>query len=197
MEHTQNYELYFILQPNLTADQVDAQIANVTKIIEGDIKATNIAVDNQGVQKLAYKIKKYLTGTYVLMTFDVHGTAMSNISAVEKKLNIIDDMIRYIIVNQTDFLIQQSKQEVRTEVEFASHRDLNKGLKKKKSYPSYMKLRVVDYKNVEFLNQFTSPYSKIFVRSKTGTHAKFQRKLNKAIKRARHMALMSFTPQYK
>ena len=51
----------------------------------------------------------------------------------------------------------------------------------------------VDYKEMEFLRRFVSPYSKILPRKKTGTCAKHQRILACAIKRARFMALVPYT----
>lgn len=196
MDYTQNYELYFILQPNLNNTQVDEHIALVEKHLATELKATNIVVDNQGLKKLAYQIKKHVTGTYILVTFDLDNKNPELLPTLERKMNLFEEVIRYIVINQSDYNIQAGKQTVRVDSEVTNHRDLNKGLKRKKSYPDYLGMRVVDYKNVDFLNQFISPYSKIFSKDRTGTSSKMQRKVKQAIKRARHMALISFTPQY-
>ena len=50
----------------------------------------------------------------------------------------------------------------------------------------------IDYKDVELLKKFISPNGKITPRSTTGTSARYQRMLAKAIKNARHMALLPF-----
>jgi small subunit ribosomal protein S18 len=50
----------------------------------------------------------------------------------------------------------------------------------------------VDYKDLKRLQRFVSERGKILPRRRTGTCAKHQRSLTVAIKRARHMALMSF-----
>lgn len=50
----------------------------------------------------------------------------------------------------------------------------------------------VDYKDVELLKRFISERGKILPRRVTGTYAKNQRKLTKAIKRARVMGLLPF-----
>lgn len=50
----------------------------------------------------------------------------------------------------------------------------------------------IDYKDVELLRRFLSSYHKILPRQKKGTCVKHQRKLAKAIKRARIMALLPF-----
>lgn len=50
----------------------------------------------------------------------------------------------------------------------------------------------LDYKHVQLLRRFTSSYSKIVPRKRSGVCAKHQRKLAEAIKRARIMALLPF-----
>lgn len=51
----------------------------------------------------------------------------------------------------------------------------------------------VDYKDLKVLQKFLSPYMKIMSRDRTGTCAKHQRKLTKAIKRARYLSLIPFS----
>jgi small subunit ribosomal protein S18 len=50
----------------------------------------------------------------------------------------------------------------------------------------------VDYKDVKRLQRFVSERGKILPRRRTGTCARHQRTLTRAIKRARHMALLHF-----
>jgi small subunit ribosomal protein S18 len=51
----------------------------------------------------------------------------------------------------------------------------------------------IDYKQVELLRRFVSENGKIRPRRQSGTCAKHQRELTRAIKRARHLALLPFT----
>lgn len=51
----------------------------------------------------------------------------------------------------------------------------------------------IDYKDVDMLKKFVSERGKILPRRVTGTSAKYQRKLTRAIKRARIMALLPFS----
>jgi len=53
----------------------------------------------------------------------------------------------------------------------------------------------IDYKDVSVLRRFVSNYEKILPRRKKGTCAKHQRKLTRAIKRARIVALLPFVKQ--
>lgn len=50
----------------------------------------------------------------------------------------------------------------------------------------------IDYKDIETLKKFTNPHARILGMKKTNLSAKNQRKLAKAIKRARFMALLPF-----
>ena len=51
----------------------------------------------------------------------------------------------------------------------------------------------IDYKQAESMRRFITDEGKIRPRRQTGTCAKHQRQLAKAIKRARHVALLPFT----
>jgi small subunit ribosomal protein S18 len=63
-----------------------------------------------------------------------------------------------------------------------------------KSSCFYCKKRIkyVDWKDVENLKKFLSPYAMIEGRNKTKLCAKHQRQTSRAIKRARIMALLPF-----
>ena len=50
----------------------------------------------------------------------------------------------------------------------------------------------IDYKNIDLLNIFLTEQGKILPRRATGVTVQQQRKLTKAIKRARFMALLPF-----
>ncbi len=54
-------------------------------------------------------------------------------------------------------------------------------------------IQQIDWKDAELLNRFTSAQAKIKPRRKTGTCAKHQRRLARAIKRARIMGVLPFT----
>ena len=56
-------------------------------------------------------------------------------------------------------------------------------------------IKKIDYKDFGRLRRFLSPQAKIEPRRSTGTCAKHQRQLARAIKRARHLALLPFVPE--
>jgi small subunit ribosomal protein S18 len=65
---------------------------------------------------------------------------------------------------------------------------------KKKKYCRFKKnkIKFIDYKDAEFLKRFLNEQGKILPRRITGTSLKFQRKVAKAVKRARHLALLPY-----
>lgn len=65
---------------------------------------------------------------------------------------------------------------------------------KKKKYCRFKKngIKYIDYKDADFLMKFVNEQGKILPRRLTGTSLKYQKKLSKAIKRARHLALMPY-----
>jgi small subunit ribosomal protein S18 len=65
---------------------------------------------------------------------------------------------------------------------------------KKKKYCRFKKtgIKYIDYKDANFLLKFVNEQGKILPRRITGTSIKYQRKVSKAIKRARHLALMPY-----
>ncbi len=70
-----------------------------------------------------------------------------------------------------------------TETQPHTHMSTNTNFKE----PEY-----VDYKDVEMLKRYLNEQGKILPRRITNASAKFQRQLTRAVKRARHMALIPF-----
>jgi small subunit ribosomal protein S18 len=58
------------------------------------------------------------------------------------------------------------------------------------------KIDTISYRDVRLLQQFVSDRGKIIPRRLSGTSAPFQRKLTKAIKRARAIALLPYAAKY-
>ena len=68
--------------------------------------------------------------------------------------------------------------------------------KKRKSCPfTNAGIKYIDYKDIGLLSQFITERGKIIPRRITGVSFYHQRMLAKAIKRARHMALIPFVSQ--
>ncbi|ELK46467.1 30S ribosomal protein S18 [Halobacillus sp. ACCC02827] len=70
-----------------------------------------------------------------------------------------------------------------------------RGKRKKVCFFTANGITHIDYKDVDLLKRFISDRGKILPRRVTGTSAKYQRKLTKAIKRSRQMALLPYTTE--
>ena len=58
------------------------------------------------------------------------------------------------------------------------------------------KVEYIDYKDVGRLRRYVSDRGKIEPRRKSSTCARHQRRLSIALKRARHLALLPYTPEH-
>jgi small subunit ribosomal protein S18 len=67
--------------------------------------------------------------------------------------------------------------------------------RRKVCYFTVNKIKHIDYKDTDLLRKFISERGKILPRRVTGTSAKYQRQLTRAIKRARTMALLPFVTE--
>jgi len=56
-------------------------------------------------------------------------------------------------------------------------------------------IKDINYKDIQTLQRYISSYVKIVPPKRSGVCTKHQRKLSNAIKRARFMALLPFTPK--
>ena len=65
---------------------------------------------------------------------------------------------------------------------------------KKENYCRFKKsgIKFVDYKDADFLLKLLNEQGKILPRRITGTSAKYQSRVNKAVKRARHLAILPY-----
>ena len=65
---------------------------------------------------------------------------------------------------------------------------------KKEKYCRFKRsgIKFIDYKDADFLLKLVNEQGKILPRRLTGTSAKYQTRVNKAIKRARHISIMPY-----
>ena len=97
------YEIMYIINPTILEEGRDAVIAKVDAVIAKvdailtESGAALTKTEKWGERKLAYPIDKKKTGFYVLTTLEMDGTRLVE---VERKLNITEEVMRYIIVKQ-------------------------------------------------------------------------------------------------
>jgi small subunit ribosomal protein S18 len=66
------------------------------------------------------------------------------------------------------------------------------GRKQKECYFSVNNIQYIDYKDTQMLRRFITGHGKLLSARRTGTKAKYQRKLARAVKRARFMGLLPY-----
>mgnify|MGYP001080591770 CR=1 FL=1 len=57
-------------------------------------------------------------------------------------------------------------------------------------------IKQIDYKDLETLKQYVTETGKIVPSRITGTRARYQRQLSRAVKRARYLALLPYTDRH-
>lgn len=97
MNTKRNYELVYILRPNLEDEAKEAVFNKVKGIIESEGQVNE--VDTWGNRRLAYPIKKLNEGFYNLVYF----TATSEVvNEIDRNLKIMDAVIRHMMVRQEE-----------------------------------------------------------------------------------------------
>ncbi|MCI8914188.1 MAG: 30S ribosomal protein S6 [Lawsonibacter sp.] len=88
-----NYEAVYILKPDLTEEQIAAQVERFKSVVEAN--GTVSEVNEWGKRRLAYPIQDLMEGYYVLMTF----TAAAAVPAeLDRIFRISDSVMRSMIV---------------------------------------------------------------------------------------------------
>lgn len=92
------YETIFIVRPNVAEDEIEAITNKTGSIIEGD-GGTILRINNWGLKKLAYLIKKESQGFYVYVDFA--GVPVS-VAEMERIFRIDDRILKYLTVKLSD-----------------------------------------------------------------------------------------------
>ncbi len=90
------YETIFILQPELTEEQVDATVGGFEQVLK-DAKAELHKTEKWGKKRLAYRVKKSWEGFYVLLEYTSPAAAVSEL---ERKLRIHENVIKWMSVRK-------------------------------------------------------------------------------------------------
>ena len=99
------YEVAFIAAPTLTPEELDAFIAQMQTVVEGK-NGKVVKVDNWGKKSLAYKIKRFRDGYYVILTMDADGAI---IAELERRFRVADHVIRFLSVRIDEDLKRSEK----------------------------------------------------------------------------------------
>lgn len=89
-----NYELMFILKPDVAEEEQKAEVDKIKKLITTN-KGEVVKEEVWGQRVLAYPIKHFSEGVYHLLNFK---STPAKIKELEKKLNLDDEVLRFLIV---------------------------------------------------------------------------------------------------
>jgi small subunit ribosomal protein S6 len=88
------YELMFIVRPDMTDEDLDKLIATLGSTVTpagGSVKS----VEKMGKRRLAYAVRKFHDGLYILMTFEGGGAV---IHELERRLRVTEPVIKFLTV---------------------------------------------------------------------------------------------------
>ncbi|MEB3283859.1 MAG: 30S ribosomal protein S6 [Candidatus Sericytochromatia bacterium] len=90
-----NYETMYIIKPTLDEDSIDVVVKRVDDQIGslGTLEKT----EKRGRKRLAYEVKDFKDGFYVLSNFQADP---AQIKELERLFSLNDDVIRHLVVRQ-------------------------------------------------------------------------------------------------
>ena len=91
------YESIIIVNPNIDEAGLKALEEKFTGLINENGKVES--VEQMGKKKLAYEVKKFKEGTYVLFNFEAKP---DSIVELERVYRITDEIIKFIVVRKED-----------------------------------------------------------------------------------------------
>ncbi|ADY57614.1 SSU ribosomal protein S6P [Syntrophobotulus glycolicus DSM 8271] len=86
------YEVLYIIRPDLDEEQTKAQVTRFADIVNAN-GGSELKVEEWGKRRLAYEVKKFNEGYYVLMNFN--GEA-NTVQELERVMKISDTAIRFL-----------------------------------------------------------------------------------------------------
>ena len=89
-----NYELVFIVHPEVDGDDFAAVVERATSLVERNSGEVT-EVDIWGLRRLAYPIQNQWEGQYVLMQFELEP---QGVAGLERDLILVEQVIRHLIV---------------------------------------------------------------------------------------------------
>lgn len=117
------YETLFIVQPNATDEEVQAVTQGVENLVTQD--GGNVMVsDIWGKRRLAYEVKRFNEGIYVLIRFEASPRL---IDTLENQFKLNDDIIRYLVVHFDEKMLRLEDEQKRRNAEALERREEARG----------------------------------------------------------------------
>jgi len=91
---SRDYELVYIIRPELEEDGIETKIEDISQFISNN-NGTVSEVERWGKKKLAYPIKHFIEGSYVLTRFTLGPARCKELDA---NLKISEDILRHLLI---------------------------------------------------------------------------------------------------
>ncbi len=88
------YELMFIVRPDMADEDLEKLISNLEHTITS-ASGTVKSVERMGKRRLAYMVRKFREGNYILMVIEGSGSVMHE---VERRLRVTEQVIKFLTV---------------------------------------------------------------------------------------------------
>ena len=212
-----DYELVVIFHPALGEDAIQQKMDRFHGLVSGGDAEIRV-VDHWGGRKLAYPIQKQTSGHYVVTQFLGDPASLPEL---ERIMTLDEGVLRYLlVVNEGEpssglSMVAEAppasrapeesrgddnaegeekggaeEAEVRTSPpEFSGGR----GHRRRIEGPP---ITILNYKDVATLSRFVTEQGKLLPRRTTRVAAGFQRKLGRAVKRARYLGLLPYVRRH-
>lgn len=91
-----NYEIMFIVRPDVTEDVVKSTVKTLEKVLT-DGKAKITLSKELGQKEFAYEIKKFKSGYYYLYNVESHDDAC--VKEFDRVCRINENVVRHLVLN--------------------------------------------------------------------------------------------------
>jgi len=92
------YEVMFIVRPDVSDEDTDKLIAGFTATVTNGGGTVKTA-EKMGRRKLAYTVRKFADGNYVLLTIEANGAVVLEL---ERRLRVTEPVIKFITVRMDE-----------------------------------------------------------------------------------------------
>ncbi|MBI5523527.1 MAG: 30S ribosomal protein S6 [Desulfarculus sp.] len=108
-----HYETLFIVNPDLSEEDTTATVEKFSAILT-DAGSSMVKTDLWGRRRLAYEVKKFSKGYYVLFEY---GALPETVAEMERNFKIDERVIRYLTVKKEDVFDAEAVAKAQAEAE--------------------------------------------------------------------------------
>jgi small subunit ribosomal protein S6 len=93
------YEVMFIVRPDVEDEEVDKLIAGFSATVTAGGGVVKSIDKSFGRRKLAYLVRKFADGNYILLTIEANGAVVQEL---ERRLRVTEPVIKFITVRMDE-----------------------------------------------------------------------------------------------